>query len=1027
VVLVAVSGVASAERLPIRTYSAADGLPHDEINKIVRDSHGFLWFCTGDGLARFDGYGFTNFTADQGLPPRGTNDLLETRDGHYWVATDGGLFRFDPGGAPARWGATPGGVAPMFVPVTPATDHPRARITTALLEDSRSGIWVGTNDGLYRLDDANRPVLIPIDIGLPADYAETRLVTDIVQDRRGVLWIGTPAGLYARQPDGSARRYTRRDGLPDEYVHDLLEDREGRLWVATRGGGFFALRQDGRGQLSMRPAYLHASGLPSDWIFQLFESADGHIWAATNAGVVEVVESGETRTIRTYTTDQGLSYYEITAVNEDSAGNIWLGTNTVGVMKIARNGFITYGSAEDVAGINGLFEDDRGVICFRGSPPPDRSLPGPTDSRTRFGCLANGRAEWFYPALLTSPGWVVEHVTLHSRTGEWWIGTADGIYRIAGGRDFPGISSSRVIAHYTERDGLPGRQIFRMFEDSRGDVWVSTISSVSSGLTRWERATGRWTSVADLPDFPALRDELARSFAEDGRGAIWIGFNSALVRVTPAGVKSFGAPDGLPPGAIVEMIADHTGQIWFASSQSGLIRINHAGDANLRFKTYTTLDGLSSNAAQVLVEDLAGRIYVGTGRALDRLDPVTARIKHYTTADGLAPGLFRTAYRDREGTLWFGMTGGLSKLVPVADPPGVPPPVIVTGLIVGGERQAVSPLGETALTLPNLQPSQAQVQIDFAGLEFAPGETLRYRFRLDPQTGWSQPVDQRSVNYAGLRPGSYRFLVQAVTSSGLESTQPAAVTFVVLRPIWQRWWFVSGAGLFLAGIVLGVHRYRMKRLLDLADLRTRIALDLHDDIGANLTRIAILSEVARQRSPAETSPDDPVGAISRISRESVAAMSDIVWAINPQRDHLVDLVRRMRHHLEETSRAHGITVQFDAPGADEDMRLDSGLRRDLFLIFKEALNNASRHARSSHVSVALHVDRATLALEITDDGDGFEPSPSREGQGLLSMRHRAERLGGTFQVQSGRGSGTIIRVHAPLAGVIASRRSVTRV
>ena len=1007
---------AGAERLPIRTYSAADGLPHNEINRIVRDSRGFLWFCTGDGLSRFDGYGFSNFTADQGLPPRGANDLLETRDGGYWVATDGGLVRFNPKATPARWHAPPAGVEPMFTVVPAPGNRPRSQMTTALLQDKAGTIWVGTGDGLYRLADTGRPELAEIDIGMPADYSEERIVTDVVEDGGGVLWIGTPAGLYARSPDGAVRRYTVADGLPDDYIHDLLLARDGRLWVATRRKGFFVVARDDRQRVTVGPTYQIAPGLGTPWIFQLFESGDGHIWAGTNSGLVEIDgrADGE-RPVRTYTTAHGLSYHEITAINEDSAGNIWLGTNTVGVMRLARGGIVTYGPSDNVSSVNGLFEDAPGVLCFRGSPTAPPAVPGPADSRTRFGCLADGRASWFYPAGLASPGWVVEHVTLRSRTGEWWVGTGDGLYRFPGGRPFRTIAAANATAHYDERNGLPGRQVFRLFEDSRGDVWVSTISVHASGLARWERASGAWTNVNESQHLPSVADDMARSFAEDGDGHVWIGFEGRLIRSDRRGSRTFGAREGVPPGAITEMIADHAGRIWFTSSLSGLTRIDERGDT-ATFTTYTTRDGLSSNAAQALVEDLAGRIYVGTGRGLDRLDPATSRIKHYTTADGLAPGLFRAAYRDHAGDLWFGMTGGLSRFVPGPDAAGAPPAVIITGLVVGGARQPISALGETAIALPDLQAARAQVQIEFVGLEFASGETVRYRLRLDPQSDWSTATELRSVNYANLRPGSYRVLVEAVTSSGLTSPDPAVLTFVVLRPVWQRWWFVLGAVIGVAAMGWAAIRYRMTRLLELANLRTRIALDLHDDIGSNLTRIAILSEVARQRTSDTHPAGESVASISRIARESVAAMSDIVWAINPQRDRLIDLVRRMRHHLQEVSAAHGVAVEFRAPTEDEDMRLDAAVRRDLFLIFKEAVNNAVRHAQSSRVDVQIVAERSAVTIEVADNGRGFDRADLADGHGLDSMRHRSERIAATLEIESSPGRGTVVRVTVPRTG-----------
>jgi signal transduction histidine kinase len=195
----------------------------------------------------------------------------------------------------------------------------------------------------------------------------------------------------------------------------------------------------------------------------------------------------------------------------------------------------------------------------------------------------------------------------------------------------------------------------------------------------------------------------------------------------------------------------------------------------------------------------------------------------------------------------------------------------------------------------DLQPTENSIDIEYVGLDFQTGESLRYQYKLERAgADWSVPVDRRILNFGNLAPGRYRFLVRAINSKSIPSATPAMVTFTILRPVWQRWWFVTISLGAVAAAAWSFHRYRVKRELELADVRAQIALDLHDDIGSNLTKISILSELARQRQRGDAAPDDLLAAIATIARESVAAMGDIVWAINPQRDRLLDLVQRMR-------------------------------------------------------------------------------------------------------------------------------------
>jgi signal transduction histidine kinase len=202
-------------------------------------------------------------------------------------------------------------------------------------------------------------------------------------------------------------------------------------------------------------------------------------------------------------------------------------------------------------------------------------------------------------------------------------------------------------------------------------------------------------------------------------------------------------------------------------------------------------------------------------------------------------------------------------------------------------------------------------------------------------------------------------------------------------------------------------------MMELGNLRAGIATDLHDDIGANLTAIAILSEVARQQlPPGSEPPDGPLASIGRISRESVAAMSDIVWAINPRYDRVQDLVRRMRLTAEELFSSRGTTLTFNAPD-DQDLRLPADVRRDLFLIFKEAVTNAARHSGASTVTIALRADRTSLSLDVTDDGRGLDGTED-PGEGLANMRARAERGGGTCEIVRANERGASVRVRLPI-------------
>jgi ligand-binding sensor domain-containing protein/signal transduction histidine kinase len=1029
---------APAERLPLKTYTSADGLAHNEINKIVRDSRGFLWFCTADGLSRFDGYVFTNYGTAQGLPHPYVNDLLETRAGEVWLATNGGLVRFNPRGIPSKdivyANDAPTDAQPMFSVVMPDDSDRRARAVNVLFEDHNGAIWCGTRKGLYRLEGADkRFTLRPIDIGMPNQFSEQSIVLDILEDKRGPLWVASPSGLYRRWPDGSFARYAMRDGLPGDYLHDLLMDHAGRLWVATRSPGFFSVTADETHKPPIvTSAFSLKDGLPADWVFQLFESSDRKFWIATAAGLAEFFPDGDEhgQHFHSFNERNGLIYHDITALNEDSGGNLWLGSYA-GAMRLARNGFTTYDQQDGLDQVFSIFGNRQGGVCFRGQVLGDgaRSVfegakldllhPYMGKHVTRYGCFDGQSFTWFLPDALQqiNLGWVGEGLTLQSRNGEWWFGTGAGLYRFAAADNLREIKSARPLAIYDLRNGLASPQVFRLFEDSRGDMWVSSIGAVN-GLAHWDRASGTMRDVSNASGLPASNEDVAHAFAEDRAGNIWIGFASGLARYHQGSFAFFTTNEGLPSGGIAQIYLDRAGELWLASAHSGLIRVDEPQAERPAFVSYTTAQGLSSDLTSAITEDLNGHIYVATGRGLDELDPVNGRVKHYTSAEGLASGSLVAAFCDHFGTLWFGTTKGLSRFVPLSEDLKAAPAILITKLSVAGSAQRVSAFGETEMSLPRFAPNQNQVQIDFVGLSFAPGEVVRYQYKLEgADADWSAPTEQRTVNFANLAPRNYKFLVRALNSEGVTSTTPAAVSFTILPPVWRRWWFVSLVVLAVALTVYALFRYRVARILELANIRTHIAADLHDDIGSNLTRIAILSEVAHsQLGNKSPNVESPLLSIANISRESVASMSDIVWAINPKRDTLLDLIQRMRRFATEILTPRAIEFQFRAPDADHDLKLGANFRRDMFLLYKEALNNAVRHSGCTSASIDFQVERSWLVLTVRDDGRGFDLEKASEGQGLLSMTRRAGRLSGELRIDSKPGKGTEICLRVPRRG-----------
>lgn len=333
-------------------------------------------------------------------------------------------------------------------------------------------------------------------------------------------------------------------------------------------------------------------------------------------------------------------------------------------------------------------------------------------------------------------------------------------------------------------------------------------------------------------------------------------------------------------------------------------------------------------------------------------------------------------------------------------------------------------LGSPEIAPFDLARDAAQVEIDYGSLALGLGERLRYRYRLEgADRGWSAPTDRRTVSYARLAPGSYRFAVEAVNADGIASRQPATVPFRVLPGLWQRWWFLAGLG---AAVGLGGYaafRYRLGMLLEVERVRLRVAADLHDDIGSNLSKIAILSEVAHRQEPAARLAS--LSQIADTARQLVDSMSDIVWAVNPSRDTLLDLSQRMRAFATELFSAMDVTLRFEGPADTGPVPIAADLRRQVFLIFKEAVTNAAAHSRARHVEIELRLERGTLTLRVADDGAGFDLGSVSDGHGLQSLHERARALDGKLDIRSAPGAGTVVSLEAPISGRRRRRHYLT--
>ncbi len=968
-----------AQQPSFRIFTTQDGLVRNWVTRIHRDSKGYLWFCTVEGISLFDGYRFTNFSTRDGLPSRLVSDMIETRQGDLWFATLAGLARFH----------NHHGNAPAFDTIR-VGDSKESNDVQVLYEGRDGTIWCGTHAGLYsfRPQDGERaPTVMPLgSAGLPE-------VQGVAEDSRQNLWIVTSRSLFRRRPSGEVDV-----SFPKllYQIDAMLIDRHDRLWVGGIGLAVIDTKTE-------PPRRLPPEDLPRTLpgrIGAFYLGERGEIWIGGSEGLVRFRPDASPPDELSYTPSDAFPIDHVRAMEEDVRHNFWVGIGTRGAIRIASESFDLFTRAQGLESdeVYGLGESLRGTLYAITGQWTLNELRGP-----RFVPI---------PLRVPRPGstWALGQTVVQDREGAWWAASGAGVVRYAAtmdARDLKGKPPERI---YSIRDGLPSSTILRIFIDSRGDIWAGT----TDGVGHWNRVTGRWRAFRTSDLIPGSTGASpVNSFAEDSAGDVWAG-------MYPSGLVHFHGPDSrlvtheVPRGAINSLLSDSQGRLWIGSSQGGVGRMDHPSAADPKIQRYGLEQGLSSEQIFSLAADDAARIYVAGGRGVDRLDPKSGTLHHFTSSGGLPPGDTQFLFRDREGSIWFASFYGLARYRPEPDRISETPAPLLRALRVGGEPYPISETGERAVTGMDLAPGHNNLEVEFRALHFDIGEGLRYQYVLEgADPDWSQPSDAQTVRYANLAPGSYRFLVRSITESGQTSASEATLAFRVLPAFWRRSWFLGMVMLAIVGGAVSFHRYRLNHLLALERVRTRLASDLHDDLGAGLAEIAILSEVAkRQERPRTMELLDGIAGRARGLRES---MTDLVWTVDPREDSLADLVLRLRQTAFSMLESDERSVEFLAPGEGQlHIELAPAVRRHVVLFFKEAVTNVARHAAATEVRVEIEAVKGRLRMSIKDNGQGFDAQEPRSGRGLTSMHYRAGEVRGSVKVESAVGLGTEIELSLPL-------------
>jgi signal transduction histidine kinase/ligand-binding sensor domain-containing protein len=962
-----------------RTWQVEQGLPQNKVTAVVQTRDGYLWLGTYKGLARFDGAHFTVFddSTTPGMRSSRITSLLEAADGSLWMGTESGdVLRYRDGSFAA---------VPLHANWSGGKIH-------ALATDEAGNIWVLNESGeLARVTDGK--VLSP-----PSGVVTN--VVNLARSRDGTIWIGR-AGIISALKNGRLEA----ELATNDYVQGYCAARDGGFWVACNSeirkwkdgkwvanlgaapwawnivpslaetsSGLLAGGTAGDGlwlvstlETNVPPVHLNLmNGLPSDWVISLCEDREGNLWCGTGAGLVVIRRNN----VEVLAPPDNWKSRPVLSVWPRPDGTLWVGTEGAGLYRLSAGNWKRFDDAEGLHNsyVWSLATDPAGRIwagTWGGGVfyQPDDSFQFPPGLETMLTPI---------PAM-------------YFLGDELWLGTATGA----------GLYRHGELQRFNEIDGRPFGDVRGILADRSGTLWFGTAGA---GLVRREHGAFQRFRRSD-----GLSSDFIECLYVAEDGALWLGtFGGGLDRFKNGKFSVINRDQGLPNSVIGHIESDGRGNLWM-SSFGGILRANEAelnrcadgGTDAVAFVTYGLNDGLPT------VE--------------------------------CSEGLQAAGARAADGRLLFATAKGLV----CVDPSSVtfnsqPPPVRIEEMRVDGRTVTAENAGDR-LSVP---PGRHRLEFKFTGLSFVAPEKVRFKWRLKNfDADWAPVSEQRTAVYDYLPPGRYSFEVTACNNDGVWSPGGAQLAFEVQPYFWQTVWFrfLGGAAALLAAsaAVWFETRRRLRRELERAERqrdiereRTRIARDIHDDLGAQLTRITMLSESAREEAANPARIAAGLATIYDTARELTRSMDEIVWAVNPRHDTLEGLATYLERFAHDWLAGLGLRCRLDFPVKFPEWHLSSEVRHNLFLAFKEALHNVVKHSGASEVFIRMSLTGQAFELAIIDNGRGFQvdeqtaaaSAPGSRpggGNGLENMARRLTAVGGACRIQSRPESGTTVVFTVP--------------
>jgi ligand-binding sensor domain-containing protein/signal transduction histidine kinase len=976
-------GMGSAP-LSFRSWQREQGMPHNSLRALAQTEDGYLWLGSDDGLSRFDGVHFTSFNTSPGLPAGPVRALLGDSEGALWIGTvSNGLTCYRDG---------------QFTNFKVRDGLPSDSIT-ALTEDQSGLLWIGTQNGLALWKDG-RPVALDSNATFRG-----KSIAALAKDSHGTIWMGIAGtGIFQFQNGKWSQLSDASVNTLLQDPHCLLVDAGGRLWIGA-GGDFVLCRE---GEQWRRYRIPRHSG--HSYVAALAEEPDGTIWAGSVSEGLFQFKGGRLTTVNA---GSGLADNLVTALFVDREGKLWVGSESA-LNRLRRQDVFVFSQNEGLGygPVSGLAEVAPGVVW----------AAKPHEGLYRWeGRAFNHLNAAGLPAHDDAVG-----ALLVASDRSCWVACEGGLLH---------FKDPQAIADESRLFALPNLKIISLAEDLKGNIWSGTQEG-----QLWKLSMGKWIQ---LGNFSQSKPVTAIFASPDG--SVWVGTDgSGLYRFKDENWSHYDKQNGLGSDSIRVLHSKSRNTLWIGTADGGLGRWRDG-----RIVTFTSREGLPDDTISQIQEDDDGRLWLGgnhgvaciSKRELDELADGTIPnvFPHvYGKVEGMlseecASGFFPAGLKTHSGLVWFSTLKGVVVLNPRHLAPAAPPPmavlenVLVDGKSVPAFHEWHS--GGTSNAVLRIPPGRHQFEFQYTAPSFDAPEQTHFHYQLEGlDTDWSDAGTRRAAFYNYVPPGEYHFRVTAGNSEGVWNPAGASLGLNVARYFWQAWWVIaSGAALVLVLVGAGARfaeknrlQRRMKRLEQERALereRTRIAQDLHDEMGAKLCRISFLSEHARRGGGEPGEIREQIASISDAARDVLHSLDEIVWAVNPQNDTLEHVASYLGQYAQDYFQLTGIECEVDMPAELPACSVSSQERHHLFLAVHEAFTNILKHSAATQAKVSISCSDIAFNITVTDNGKGIASGtgkingeePASSGNGLINMRQRMAGIGGDCLIESKPGGGTCVR------------------